>query len=82
MLGCRQDDGVPLWNETVPALPSVLFTRRDLTESNNQHLVFTTEYGAAWSREAIFLEFGKGLGSLTLYRRGLAFSSLRKTFRQ
>jgi integrase len=72
---------IPLWNETADALRQVLDDRREPNSDNDNHLLFITKYGNRWNRDNVSQEFRKLLDELDIYRPGLTFSALRKTFR-
>src|SRR5262249_35439489 len=67
----------PLWPETIKALKAVI---KDRTEG----LVFTTRQGNSWAKHngfnSLSSEFRKLLKRLKIYRKGVTFYSLRRTF--
>jgi integrase len=72
---------VPLWEETAAALRQVFDQRPEPSSDEDNHLVFITKYRNRWHRDNVSQEFRKVLDDLEIYRPGLTFSALRKTFR-
>ncbi len=72
---------IPLWAETKEALQEVLESRTEPKAREHDRLFFITKYGNKWNRDNVSQEFKKLLDDLGIYRPGLSFSSLRKTFR-
>lgn len=72
---------IPLWKETKEALREVITKRPEPNDAANGHLVFITKYGNKWDRDNVSKELRRLLDDLGIYRPGLSFSSLRKTFR-
>jgi integrase len=72
---------VPLWQETKEVLHEVISKRPVPHDEQNGYLVFVTKYGNKWNRDDVGKELKKLLDDLGIYRPGLCFSSLRKTFR-
>jgi integrase len=67
----------PLWPETIKALKAVIGNR-------TEGLVFVTYLGNCWSKDngynSVSAEFRKLLQRLKIYRKGITFYSLRRTF--
>jgi integrase len=67
----------PLWPETIKALKAVIGDRQ-------AGLVFVTSFGNAWAKHngfnSVSSEFRKLLKRLKIYRKGVTFYSLRRTF--
>lgn len=73
----------PLWPETQEALRASLVTR-PTPKAKAADLFFVTTFGSDWAGEhdsTLSKEFRKLLELTKLYRRGLGFYSLRRTFR-
>jgi integrase len=77
----------PLWPETIEALREVLACRPQAQDRKDAGLVFLTQFGRAWHRDASGLspvtkQLGKLLGKLGIrVKKGLGFYALRHTFR-
>ena len=74
----------PLWPETVNALRKAIKMRVTTKDKELDKLVFLTHTGACWYKDTkanpLSAEFRKLLNKTGLYRRGLGFYSLRRTF--
>lgn len=86
----------PLWKETIAALREALEHRPEAAEPNDACLAFLTYFGNRWVRvkvtetkdgpkytpvDSVHLEFEKLLARLKMKRKGIAFYSIRRTFR-
>lgn len=73
----------PLWPETVEAIRHAIDARPQPKCESDSNLVFITSKGGSWIRtndRPISKEIRKLLKGLGLYRPGLSFYSLRRTF--
>ena len=73
----------PLWPETLQAIKASLAERPKAKPGNSSH-IFLTCLGTSWSTEmhggALTYKFRKLLEQLGLYRKGLGFYCIRRTF--
>lgn len=74
----------PLWPETIKAIKAALAVRPNAKAPDCADYVFLTREGNRWSKDdgwnAISTEFRKLLKDNGLYRAGMGFYSLRRTF--
>ncbi len=74
----------PLWPETVKAIKAAIAARPDPKTPDLADFVFVTREGNCWAKDdgwnAISTEFRKLLFATGLYRPGMGFYSLRRTF--
>ena len=74
----------PLWPETVKAIRSAVAVRPTPKDQADADIVFITKYGRRWAQgktDSVGLEFRKIMRRLNIKRDGVAFYSLRYTFR-
>jgi len=72
---------IPLWAETEAALRAAIEWRPQPKDDANADFVFITKYRNKWHRNDVAKRFKDVLDELGIYRPGLSFSALRKTFR-